>query len=348
MLGLAVAGVAILVAWALRQTYIVTMPIAAAFFIMVLVRPVQCRINDRLPRSLRWIGTSAAMAVILLVAALFGGLIWLCVRIAAPRAGEYAAAVQQLWRRAIDWSRSHGLPFSDQMLSSEGARDRLLEWVTAGFTSVWSIGAILILIFFLVLLMLLEAGRWRRKIERALSEERRAQVSHATQTIARMMRQYMFTRTVISVVSGVSEGLWLWLVGVDLAIVWGALMFALNYIPNVGSVIGVIPPTLIAIVQPDLGLGWAIFALGGLVVIEQVIGNFVDPRLQGRSLDVSPLVLLVSIVFWAWAWGIAGTLLAVPMTVAFIIACAQTEALRPVAILLSKTGDESHFNTESG
>ena len=103
--------------------------------------------------------------------------------------------------------------------------------------------------------------------------------------------------------------------------VWALLTFALNYIPNLGSIVAVMPPSLMALVQhgPIRGL----ITLGGLAVIEQVIGNYVDPRMQGRRLQVSPVVVLVALVFWTWMWGVPVALLAVPMTVTLLAAAAH-------------------------
>ena len=95
----------------------------------------------------------------------------------------------------------------------------------------------------------------------------------------------MLIRTVVGVVSGLLATTWLWLLGVDFAPFWGVLFFLLNYLPNIGSIIAGIPPTVLAFVQ--LGFGWGLLAAGGLIVLEQIMGNFLDPRLQGRTLNVS-------------------------------------------------------------
>ena len=78
-----------------------------------------------------------------------------------------------------------------------------------------------------------------------------------------------------------------------------------------------------------------------MIAIDQAIGNFLDPHLQGRTLDISPLVVLVSVIFWGWIWGIPGMLLAVPMTATLITVCEQVPALRPIAILMSGGGERS-------
>jgi AI-2 transport protein TqsA len=128
---------------------------------------------------------------------------------------------------------------------------------------------------------------------------------------------------------------------VALAFVWGFLHFLLNFVPNIGSIIAGGAATLFALSQ--LGLVWGLVVGAGLLVIEQTIGNFLDPKLQGRALEISPLVVLVAVVFWTWAWGPAGALLAMPLTVTLLVTCAHVPALRPVALLLSRTTDEQRL-----
>ncbi len=152
------------------------------------------------------------------------------------------------------------------------------------------------------------------------------------------MRQYLFIRTVLGAVSAVAAGAWLLILDVDLVLVWVVLTFALNYIPNIGSIIAVFPPSLMALLQH--GPTYGLLTLGGLTVFEQVIGNFIDPRMQGRRLRVSPVVVLVALLFWSWMWGPVGALLAVPMTVLLLAAAAHVPRLRPFTTILAGGGGE--------
>jgi AI-2 transport protein TqsA len=126
--------------------------------------------------------------------------------------------------------------------------------------------------------------------------------------------------------------------GVDFAPFWAVLVFFLNYLPNVGSIIAVTLASLLAFVQ--FGAGWALLVAAGLTIIDQLLGNFLDPRLQGRTLNVSSLVVLLSVIFWGLIWGVVGALLAVPLTVTIMLICAQVPALEPVAVLLGGGPDD--------
>lgn len=339
IIGLLVVLTLILVGWALRVTRPVTMPLTFAFFVALLVHPIQRWVAQRLPDKLSWMGVAAAMLAIAVVLALGAGALWLALRQVAEKAPQYADQLQHAWQRLLQWARAQNLPIPENVGQEGGLPARLRSTLAGALGSLQSLAVFLVLTLFFVLLMLLEATTWREKVRSAFAGGRDTEVLDSVQTIAVRVRGYLAVRTVISLISAVIEGLWLWAVGVDFALLWALLFFVLNYVPNVGSVLAAIPPTLVALLQ--LGLGRAALAVGGLVVIEQVMGNFIGPLMQGRRLSISPLVVLVSVVFWTWFWGVPGALLAVPLTVTIVIVCSHVPDLRPVALLLGRTADET-------
>ena len=129
---------------------------------------------------------------------------------------------------------------------------------------------------------------------------------------------------------------WLWLYW-STSSCSGLHVLAAHYVPRFGSIIAGVLAVLVAFLQ--LGPLWALIAAGGIIAIDQAIGNVLDPRLQGRALDISPLVVLLSVIFWGWIWGVPGMILAVPMTATLITLCELVPALRPAAILMSGSGD---------
>jgi predicted PurR-regulated permease PerM len=114
--------------------------------------------------------------------------------------------------------------------------------------------------------------------------------------------------------------------------VWGLLAFVLNFIPTLGSLIAAIVPALVATLFQGPAIGAA--TLAGLAVIQTILGNFVDPKLQGTYLKLSPFVALLSIVFWGWVWGIPGAFIGVPMTAAVMLFANEFKSSRPIAIML--------------
>jgi AI-2 transport protein TqsA len=327
----------ILTAWALKASAVVTMPLAFAFFVAILVHPIERTLAARLPRRLEWLGVACAMLAVVGTLALALSLIALALEPVVARAPQYADQLQGQWDSLRAWARDQGLA----MPEASDLRSRLasggMQGLLSGLSSAGEVLAFLALVFFFTLLMLIEASSWRRKTEVALRRRHTAAVLGTVPAVAQKVRWFMLIRTVVGVVSGLLATTWLWLLGVDFAPFWGVLFFLLNYLPNIGSIIAGLPPTVLAFVQ--LGFGWGLLAAGGLIVLEQIMGNFLDPRLQGRTLNVSSLVVLLSVLLWGWIWGVPGALIAVPLTVTLILVCANTDALRPIAVLLSGEGE---------
>ena len=195
-------------------------------------------------------------------------------------------------------------------------------------------------IFLYTAFMLVERGRFLKKATTiAGPEAASAIVSDVIDDIGHLVRQYISIKTLTSVIVAAISLVIMLALGVDFAAFWALLIFAFNFIPIIGSIVAVILPTLLALVQPDGGLVFAGATLGLLFLAEQAVGSFIEPRLLGKSLNLSPLVILLSLASWGALWGFAGMLLCVPITVAIMIVLSQFEATRPIAVLLSDNGE---------
>ncbi|MGF1544484.1 MAG: AI-2E family transporter [Parvularculaceae bacterium] len=195
-------------------------------------------------------------------------------------------------------------------------------------------------IFLYTVFMLLERGRLLQKVDFLFASERqRDAVNETIGEIAAMVRQYITVKTVTNLITALISFAILSFVGVDFAGFWALLIFVLNYIPIVGAISAITLPVLLALVQPEGGgVRTAALALGLLVAAEQTMSSGIEPRLIGRSLNLSPLVILLSLAVWGAIWGFAGALLAVPITVTVMIVLTQFEPTRPIAVLLSDSG----------
>ena len=150
-------------------------------------------------------------------------------------------------------------------------------------------------------------------------------------------RRYMWTRVIMSLLTGTGTTLACWAFGVRDAPLWGVVAFLLNFIPNIGSLVAVVPPSIVALSQG--GGAFCITVLATLTVVQVAIGQWLEPMVQGRALRISPLVVLLSVVFWGWVWGIGGALLSVPMTVLFISLAAKSPKWSWIADLVSDAGE---------
>jgi predicted PurR-regulated permease PerM len=126
------------------------------------------------------------------------------------------------------------------------------------------------------------------------------------------VQQYIWITTLINAITGILNMIFLWIVGVDFAVLWGIMTWLFGYIPIIGFWIPLIPPVLLA--WAEFGLPMAIFVFAVIALINVAAENFIKPRVMGESLEVSPLVIFVSLVFWGWVLGAAGAILAVPLT----------------------------------
>ena len=196
------------------------------------------------------------------------------------------------------------------------------------------------LIFILIFLAFLfpAAGRMSNKIDKIFPDKtERAHAREVLLSIRESMQKYLWVQTVLSVIITVLSYITLRLIGLEQALFWSFLIFFLNYIPTIGSVIAVALPTAFALVQFD-SLTPVILTALGLHVWQFTIGNIVQPRMTGKSLNLSAVVVLLALAIWSVIWGIAGAFLAAPLTVMLMIVLAQFHSTRWIAILLSENG----------
>lgn len=228
----------------------------------------------------------------------------------------------------VDQLRSTALSMINPLLSELGSAVR-------------SLTANSVTIFLYTIFMLLERGRIFRKINLvSASEESRAAVNETIGDIASLVRQYITVKTVTNLITAAISFVIMYFVGVDFAGFWALLIFALNFIPIVGAISAISLPVILALVQPEGGgVQTAALALVLLVGAEQTMSSGIEPRLIGKSLNLSPLVILLSLAVWGTLWGFAGMLLAVPITVTIMIILTQFNSTRPIAILLSDSGE---------
>lgn len=197
-------------------------------------------------------------------------------------------------------------------------------------------GFVLVVIY--VIFLLLEEKFFIGKLnELRLAPERQAKVNKILNHVNAAARTYILVKTFTSVVTGVLSYAVLYWVGIDFALFWGFLIFLLNYIPTFGSIIATAFPSLLALVQFD-SLTPFLIILIVVVAIQLLMGSFLEPRWMGDQLNISPLVVLLSLTLWGIIWGPVGMLLCVPITIILIIIFSQFPSTRPLAVLLSKDG----------
>ena len=188
-----------------------------------------------------------------------------------------------------------------------------------------------ILILILLVFMLSEARMFGRRLD-AISQARGpnlAKIINATKDIQR----FLAIKTAVSLATGFLAGLLCWAVGLDFYILWGILAFFLNFIPVIGSIVAGVPPTILALLIA--GFPSALLVAGGYLLINNFLGNFLEPMLVGRRFGISTLVVVISVVFWGWLWGPIGMLLAVPLTMVLKVILESSDEFRWIGVAIS-------------
>ena len=374
----------ILVGAALHALTAVMIPVVLAFFMALIAAPLDSGIRARVPSGFGWLGQVGAVLAVLAVLGVFAGAIGLAgaqaVRVfddlpasvvtalseakdaaAAEPAAETSGAAEaadaagaalekEAASRAAESGGEQtilGMPLSRiaGMIGGQavGMMAQVAKLVAA---STGTLISGLILTVLLMAMMLAERGRWQRLLADRLTDRVEGEVEEALAQIAHKLRIFIVTRAALGLVTAGFYGAWLWLFDVDLLGVWMLLAVLLNFIPTVGSIVAGSLPVLYAMVTKDPGT--VALIAGGLFVLEQLLGNVVDPLVQGRQVSVSPVVVLIGLLVWGTIWGITGTLLATPMTIVVLVVCAHIRATRTFALMLSDMDEMDDLLAHTG
>ena len=189
-----------------------------------------------------------------------------------------------------------------------------------------------------VLFMLLEETAFTGKLAAmAGNEKKREEWNNTLKKISDSIGSYLVLKTVVSLLTGVLSYTVLAIIGIDAPLFWAFLIFLLNYIPTVGSLIATLFPACMALLQSG-ELNLALMVIAAVGAIQFIVGNIIEPKVMGNSLNVSSLVVILALSFWGAIWGITGMVLSVPITVIMVILFGQFETTRKIAILLSDRG----------
>ncbi len=243
---------------------------------------------------------------------------------------SYQSRLQGKTAELIEWLEQKGVDVNKEGLLAVINPGSAMSLVGGLLTKVGTVLTNAFLILITVIFILFEAAGFSLKLRVALNKPDSS--LGGFDTFFKNINRYMALKTLTSVATGVSVGLLLTFLGVDYPLLWGLLAFMLNYVPSIGSIIAAVPAVLLALVQ--LGPGSALFAALGFFVINILIGSIIEPRVMGRGLGISALVVFLSLVFWGWVLGPIGMLLSVPLTMTVKIALDSNDDTRWLATLL--------------
>ncbi len=325
---LVIAAALVIIIGGINQAQSVLVSFLVAVFLAMLgTPPVLWLERKRIPSVVAVLLVVAGMIAILLIV---GGLVGTSLNNFIDALPSYQQRIQEQVSSLKALLAKKGIRVTDKMLLEYINPEAVMRLAVGMLGGLGSALSNIILILLTVTFILLEASSFPAKLRAVLGDPQQA-FPQFTRFVDDMKR-YMIIKTGISLTAGVLIGIWLSILGVDSPVLWGFLAFLLHYVPNVGAIIAAIPAVILALVQ--FGFGRAALTAAGYLAVSFILGNVVEPRLMGRRLGLSTLVVFLSLVFWGSLLGLIGVVLCIPFTMTLKFACENNKSTRWIAVLL--------------
>jgi predicted PurR-regulated permease PerM len=328
------AAALVVIIFGMQAAKVLLVPfLLAVFLALITVRPMLWLQQKKVP------SIAAALLIVItmmLVLAVVGAIV-------GSSISEFTSALPAYQER-LDKIVDGALQFLARISGNENSFSDLGELIDPGWamgmaatilTALQDVLTNTFLILFTMVFILLEVSSAATKAQAAFGlaagtlDRPRAFVSN--------LGRYLGIKTVVSVATGITAGLLTWWIGLDFPLLWAMLAFLFNYVPTIGSIIAAVPAVLLAVVQ--LGPGDALTTALGFLAINMVFGNMIEPRLMGRGVGISPLIIFTGLVLWGWIFGPVGMLLSVPLTMTVKMALESNDRTRWAAILIGSEQD---------
>lgn len=320
------------VAYALQSILI---PFTFAAFLSILYKPIVTRLR-------RW-----HVPMFLCIAFVIGitiGAFWIMYIISAASIQSIIEKGPVYQQRFLELQQSFNVTWKELTTAIYG-RSIVVKWesmvdfntvsrtAAQWFGSLVSLLTDLLVVLFFMIFMIASGERFPEKVRLAFAHIAWVNISDILATVNGKVLRYLRVKTLINIANGMVTWGTLELLGVDFAPTFGLIAFFLHYIPNIGSIISVVIPMLLAMIQFDT-LTPALLIVVILSGMSLLIGNIIEPQVMGGSFDLSPVTVLFSLLFWGWMWGIAGMLLAIPIMAIIKTILENIPPTRPIAIML--------------
>jgi predicted PurR-regulated permease PerM len=308
-------------------------PVLLAAFIWYLINAIATYYRKALSIRNPFVAGVASMVLSL---ATFGGLLYLLITQIRPMSAKLMANLPEMQQKlqalisylgdALGFSVLDKLPDLASAFAAIGAS-------AANFAT--TAGLVLIFVFF----MFIEQSTFGRKVRHLFPEKNKfKKMKYILASIDEKMKKYMFVKTVISAITAVVSYVWLKYLGLEFAGVWAFIIFITSYIPTFGAIIACGLPIVYAMLVAD-SLAVPLLVATGLIGMQILFGNIIEPKFTGKTLNLSTLAILINLVIWGMLWGAVGMFLSVPLLVAVFIITAQFDETRWIAVLLSADGE---------
>jgi predicted PurR-regulated permease PerM len=331
------AAAVVVVIYGMHMMSVLLVPfLVAAFLALITVRPMLWLQAHRVPSVL---AALLIVTMLMLILVVVGTILGTSIADFTAALPTYQARLDALNQQAFEFVVKH--------LKVDESTESMSDMIDPGFAMGLVAGILnglrdvltnTFLIIFTMIFILLEAGTAKTKFQAAFG--RSADSLQGARDFMQNLGRYLGIKTLVSVATGMCAGLLTWALDVDFPLLWAMFAFLLNYVPTIGSIIAAVPAVLLALIQ--IGPGAAGATAMGFIGINLVFGNFLEPRLMGYGVGISPLVVFVGLIAWGWIFGPVGMLLSVPLTMTLKMALENDDRTRWVAILLGSERDAEH------
>lgn len=324
---LATLACLVVVLTALYLAQVIVVPLLLAITFAIAFQPLTERLEKK--------GVPVIVAAILTVLTVLGSIAALGTLVAiavgnlAQDAPRYGEDLKGLWQGTLAWLDSRGLGGMAEGVSTVDFGGYAAGAVRAGAVWMSGVAGDVFNVLLLTVFIQLEATTLKRKLSMVLQRQSVSNTMKAFDDV----QKYLRVKFLLAAMNGVLLGIWCAVWGVSNPVLWGVAAFALNFVPIIGSLIAAVPPILLAIIEHNVGT--AVGVAAGYAAVNILVDNVLEPRLMGRTLDVSPLVLLLSLLVWGFILGPVGALLSFPLTVALRIYCDHHARTRWIGLLLA-------------
>ncbi len=311
----------------------IIVPFLLSLFLVIITKPFYDALHAKgMPT---WLVFTIILGVILLFNLLLVLIITGSVNSISNNMDFYNEKLQLYGNQISELSKKLGIK-NDESLKNLLNPKKIMGFVSGTLSSFSDILSNIILILLTVVFIFIETKILPGKIKAII---RNKENMHYFNVINHQINQYMMIHTYVSLATGIIIGGLLAAIHLELAVLWGLLAFLLNYIPNIGSLIAAIPPIILALVQ--FGVGGALGVTAIFLGVNFIIGNYIEPKLLGRGLGLSVLVVFLSLIFWGWLLGPVGMFLSIPITLVFKIILGVSPNTRWIAVLLGDGNEET-------
>lgn len=332
---LKVASVIIIIA-GLMAAQSVVIPLMLALFISIIsAKPILWLEAKKVPST---VAILIVLGGIVLISLGMGALLGKSMTNLTAGLPEYEDNFKKITGTFFEKSEEMGFNLHKNDFMDKFDSGKVFKFFANALTEIGSLMSDSFLIIFIVVFMLLELNSYalKAKVIRVYKGNKLGSLAK----IASSIRQYLWIKTLMSILTGTLVTIWLAILGVDYAILWGLITFMLNFIPNIGSIIAAIPAVLFALVQ--LGFTGALWTMLAFITVNMVVGNMIEPKVTGKGLGLSTLIVFLSLIVWGFIFGMVGMFLSVPLTIMIKIILEDNPDTKWIAVMIGTEDEAQH------